>query len=295
MKKLSVVVLVSILITVTHNAFSQYSSVDAEKLGWRLSAQAWTFKNFTFIEALDMMKAAGIRNIEMLPTQKIGGGLEGATSFTMKKETREKLLAIIKAKGMKLINYGVAEANTRDEWDALFEFAKAMGIETIIAEPDSAQLNFIEPLCETYHINVALHNHPAPAVYHHAAMYWNPDSTMTLISKRNKFIGVCADFGHWLRSGLDPVTSLRRCQGRVLMVHAKDIVPGTDGFCGFHDVPWGTGLCNFSGLMHELRRQGYKGPISVEYEYHWDNSLPEVKESVEYFNRLSHWIGEEAQ
>ena len=184
-------------------------------------------------------------------------------------------------------------AKNREEWVSLFEFAKAMGIETIIAEPDSLQLNYIEPLCEKYQIKVALHNHPNPAVYGHTSMYWDPAFTMNQISKRNKYIGVCADLGHWIRSGLDPIESLKKYEGRIFDVHAKDIVPGKDGFCNYHDVPWGTGISNFAGLMHELKRQGYNGCITLEYEYHWETSLPEVKESVDYFNRLVGWMNKE--
>ncbi len=272
---------------------AQYSTSDIEQLGWKLGIQAWTFKNFTFAETLDKMKAAGINYIEMYPDQPIGGGLEGTTNFLMNKDTRDKLFALIQSKGMKLMNYGVVGAKDQEEWIKLMEFAKAMGIETIIAEPDSIQLNYIEPLCLKYQIKVALHNHPNPVVFGHTSMYWNPDFTMSQLSNRNKYIGVCADLGHWLRSGLNPLESLKKYEGRVFDVHAKDLVPGEGGLCGYHDVPWGTGISNFPGLMHELKRQGYKGMITIEYEYHWDHSLPEVLESIGYMKRLAYWIGKE--
>jgi sugar phosphate isomerase/epimerase len=271
----------------------QYTNSDIEQLGWKLSYQAWTLKSFTFAESLDKMKEAGVKYIEMYPDQPIGGGLEGTTHFTMKKETREKLLALIQSKGMKLLNYGVVGAKDQAEWIELIEFAKAMGIETIVAEPDSLQLNFIEPLCVQYQIKVAIHNHPKPDVFGHPSKYWDPDYTMNQLSKRNQYIGVCADLGHWTRSGLDPLESLKKYEGKIFDVHAKDLVPGEGGFCGYHDVPWGTGISNFAGLMHELKRQGYKGTITIEYEYHWDNSMPEIIESISYLKRLAHWIGKE--
>ena len=271
----------------TASISAQYTSVAAEQMGWRIAAQAWTFKLFTFVESIDKMKAAGINNIEMNPTQEIGGGIEGKTTYLMDKATRKKILEVIKSKGMKLINYGVVNAKSPEEWEKIFDFAKDMGLETIVCEADSNQLNFIEPMCEKYQINIALHNHPKPSIY------WNPDFLMAQISKRNKYIGACVDLGHWLRSGLNPLESLKKYEGRILEVHAKDIVPGVVGKNGYHCVPWGTGLCNFSGLMHELKHQGYKGSITVEYEYHWENSLPEVKESVDYFNRLTTWMSQE--
>lgn len=266
---------------------AQYTNAAAERQGWKLAAQAWTFNRFTFVEAIDKMKAAGINNIEMFPNQNIGGGIEGKTTFLMDKENRKKVLALIQSKGMKLINFGVINAKTQEEWVQIFDFAKDMGITTIVTEADSTQLNFIEPMCEKYDIKIALHNHPKPSIY------WNPDFTMAQIAKRSKYIGVCTDLGHWLRSGLNPMESLKKYEGRILTIHAKDLVPHVDASKGFHDVPWGTGISNFSGLMHELKRQGYKGPISVEYEYHWENSFEEVKESVDYFNRLATWITKE--
>ena len=197
------------------------------------------------------------------------------------------MLKLLKSKNIKLVNYGVITPKTESDWIKLFDFAKEMGIETIISEADSLQLNIAEPLAEKYNIRIALHNHPKPSIY------WNPDYTMSQLAKRSKYIGVCVDFGHWLRSGLNPLESLKKYEGRVISVHAKDVVPGENCYNGYHDVPWGTGFVNFSGLMHELKRQNFKGVLSVEYEYHWENSLPEIIESVQYFNRLTTNISKE--
>jgi sugar phosphate isomerase/epimerase len=188
---------------------------------------------------------------------------------------------------MKLVNYGVVNANNREEWIKIFEFAKNMGIETIVTEADSTQLDFIEPMCEKYQIKIALHNHPKPSIY------WDPEFAIKQVVNRNKYIGLCADLGHWLRSGLNPLESLKKYEGRIFDIHAKDLIPSKEGFNGYHDVPWGTGISNFSGMMHELKRQGYRGTITVEYEYHFENSLEEVKESVEYFNRVVTMISKE--
>lgn len=264
----------------------QYDNA-ADQLGWQLSAQAWTFNKFTFVEAIDKMKAAGIANIEMFPNQKIGGGIEGNTSYLMDATTRKKVLELIKSKNMKLVNYGVIDTKTPEEWTKIFEFAKEMGIQTIVTEATAAQLDFIEPMCEKYQIKIALHNHPKPSIY------WNPEFALKQVEHRNKYIGLCADLGHWLRSGLNPLESLKKYEGRIFDIHAKDLIPSNEGFNGYHDVPWGTGISNFSGMMHELKRQGYRGTITVEYEYHFENSTEEVKESVDYFNRIANSISKE--
>jgi len=94
-------------------------------------------------------------------------------------------------------------------------------------------------------------------------------------------MGACADVGHWVRSGLDPVECLKKLDGHVIAVHFKDLAekdPNT------HDVPWGTGVCNSKGLLEELKRQHFKGAICVEYEYNWYNSSPEIAQSVKFYN-----------
>ena len=54
-----------------------------------------------------------------------------------------------------------------------------------------------------------------------------------------------------------------------------------------HDVPWGTGISDVEALVEELKRQSFEGVISVEYEYNWDNSLPEIEKSVEFFKKIA--------
>jgi sugar phosphate isomerase/epimerase len=47
-----------------------------------------------------------------------------------------------------------------------------------------------------------------------------------------------------------------------------------------HDVPYGTGVSDVPAILDELKRQGFDGNLSIEYEYHWQNSLPEVAQCI---------------
>jgi L-ribulose-5-phosphate 3-epimerase UlaE len=51
-----------------------------------------------------------------------------------------------------------------------------------------------------------------------------------------------------------------------------------------HDVPWGTGVGQVKAQMAELKRQGFRGAFCVEYEYNWDNSMPEIAECKKFFD-----------
>ena len=46
------------------------------------------------------------------------------------------------------------------------------------------------------------------------------------------------------------------------------------------DVVYGTGVSNVKAMLDELKAQGFKGNISIEYEANWDNSVPDVGQCV---------------
>jgi sugar phosphate isomerase/epimerase len=52
---------------------------------------------------------------------------------------------------------------------------------------------------------------------------------------------------------------LKKLEGRIIELHFKDIDNGVD-------KPWGTGKGDARAMLGELRRQGFKGLIDVEYE-----------------------------
>ncbi len=191
------------------------------------------------------------------------------------------------------MNIGVVKLPPEEaESRKVFEFAKKMGIDTLVAEPEPAALDTVEKLCKEYNIKVAIHNHPKPS------HYWNPDTVLEAVKGRTPLMGACADTGHWLRSGLDPLECLKKLEGRVITLHFKDLVQKTPSrrtqprrrkrrrreAKPMHDVPWGTGVGNVKAQMAELKRQGFRGAFGVEYEYNWDNSMPEIAECVKFFN-----------
>ncbi|MCE7039554.1 sugar phosphate isomerase/epimerase [Dyadobacter sp. CY312] len=246
-----------------------------DKAGWKLGAQSYTFRLFTFAEALKKIDSCGLKYVEAFPGQTIGGGIEGKMDFKMDPAKRKEVKALLKKHGIVMTAYGVVKGKDKAEWEQLFEFAKDMGVLNIDTEPDPDQFAYIIPMAEKYKINIALHNHPKPS------RYWHPD-TVLKYAAGSKFIGSCSDIGHWVRSGLDPVACLKQLEGHVMGMHFKDVVKDTpDG--KYHDVVWGKGDSKVDQVIAEMKRQKFKGPISVEYEYHWENNGPEVAESVKYF------------
>ncbi len=249
----------------------------AEKLGWRLGCQAWSFNDMTFLQAVEKTASLGLHYIEAFPGQRVGGG--SAERFTERTSpaVRQEVKKRLADSGVKLVSFGVGGYSK-----AIFEFARDMGIENIVSEPPFDAFDGLDRLTEEYGINVALHNHPKPS------RYWNPDTVLKACKDHSKRIGACCDIGHWMRSGINPLEALRKLEGRIIEFHFKDL---TRFGPRAHDVPWGTGKADVRAILAEVHRQGLKPVFSVEYEYHWGHSLPEIAQSVAYFDKVAAEIG----
>ena len=283
---------VAVLISASVLAQEAGDASAADKLGWQLAIHAYTFRKFSIFQCIDKTAALGLKYMSLSGSV----SLDGTNSLPTVKLSDQDAAAIREAaaaKGIKLVNIGVVTLPPNEaESRKVFEFARKMGIDTLVAEPEPAALDTVEKLCKEYNIKVAIHDHPKPS------HYWNPDTVLEAVKGRTPLMGSCADTGHWLRSGLDPVECLKKLEGRVICLHFKDLVPDRPGSedasaankekksqaRAMHDVPWGTGVGNVKAQMAELKRQHFHGAFGVEYEYHWENSMPEIAECVKFFN-----------
>jgi sugar phosphate isomerase/epimerase len=226
---------------------------------WRLGTQAYTFRKFTFYEAVDKTASLGLHWIEAYPGQKLSKEKPDVTlHYSMSPKIREEIKKKLAETRVKLINYGVVRLpNDEAECRRVFDFAKDMGIETIVAEPKPEAFDLVDRLCREYKIKVAIHNHPKDS------RYWHPDKVLEACKGRSKWIGACADTGHWMRSGVNPLEALRKLEGRIISLHFKDL--NQFGERKAHDVVWGTGKANVKAMLEE----------------------PEIRQCVEYFNNLA--------
>lgn len=262
----------------------------AEQLGWTLAVHSYTFQKFSIFEAIDKTAAAGIKHMSISGSVNLPDADGKTTKSSTIRMTANEVAAItarMKAKGINpvFVNMGVVKPGLNEaESRKIFEGAKRLGIGVLVAEPEvhgnlaelGPVMDVVEKLAKEYNIKVAIHNHPGPENF-----YWNPDTVAAAVKGRSPLLGACADVGHWVRSGLDPVESLKKLEGRVITLHFKDLnTPGRKA----HDVPWGTGISNAKGMLAELQRQKFQGAICVEYEHNWENSSAEVAKSAEWFN-----------
>lgn len=263
-------------------ALTTQAQTKAEKQGWRLGMQSYSFHLFTLTEAFDKTQELGLKYIEVYPGHKLGGKW-GDQVFgpQLNAQTRKEIKAYAASKGIKIVATGVVVTNGPDEWEPLFNFAKDMGMEYISCEPALRDWDLVESLVKKYDIKVSVHNHPQPSTY------WKPENLLNEISNRSVKIGSSADVGHWRRDGLNQIDCLKKLEGRIISLHFKDIAAKKEGEKEQHDVIWGKGILDVKGMLLELKRQNFKGVFCIEYEYNWENSVPDIKQCLKYFNEVT--------
>ena len=249
-------------------------------LSWRLGPAAWSFKEFTFFEAIDKTRALGIYYIEAFQGQRLSDDSDLTLDITLGDDVLSDINRRLNRAGVTLTSIYMHNIPRQPaECRKLFELCRKLNIETIVSEPPPEDLDAIEKLCNEYKINLAIHNHAKGK-----SRYWNPRYVAQVCYGRSKRIGACCDTGHWQRSGISPVEGVKILEGRIISLHVKDLnVAGPEG----HDVPWGTGEGEIADTLGQLHRQGVQPTIiAIEYEHNWKNSMPEMAQCVRYFRQV---------
>jgi sugar phosphate isomerase/epimerase len=252
--------------------------------GFAIGLQAYTFNRFTVFEVIEKTDQAGGRFIEFYPGQALS---PDERNVKWDHNASDEVIAKVKEKlakhKVRAVNYGVAGRDAA-EWPKIFEFARTMGLYAITTE-DIKNLDLIEKLAKEFDIKVGIHEHakrmkkgPDGAMVEDMSYrIWDPNFVLSLVKDRDPRIGACADTGHWASSGIKPIDALRILEGRIVSLHLKE-----RSEIGKHlpDTVYGKGVSDIAGALSELRRQGFAGNISIEYENNWDHSVPDVAQCI---------------
>jgi sugar phosphate isomerase/epimerase len=246
-------------------------------IDWQLSCAAYCFNQLSLNQTI--RKVAGLRlgAIEGFNYQRLGRDPKVLFDENLAPGDRKEVRKRLDDAGVKMVSCYIRKLDEKETSKKVFEFAKELGIATLVAEPpaQAACYDMLEKLCSEYQVKLAVHNHPQPSPY------WNPDTLLGLVHGRGPWIGACADTGHWVRSGLDPVASLRKLEGRLITIHLKDV--SAAGSKEAECVPFGTGKGDIDGILKECLRQGFKGYFGIEYEPYRPQNAEKIAACIEYF------------
>jgi len=254
------------------------STVDPAK-DWKFGVALWTFHTVNFPQSLDKVDSAGLKYIEPNTFHSAGPELKDSMIMQLSPAGIEKLKSLIAQKGLICESLYIVGDSTLKSWIKQFEIAKQFGVRYVTTEPPLNMWNSIDSLAGAYNIKVAIHEHWKG--YSH---YWNPDTTLMALNGHPNF-GVCADLGHWPKSGIDPFDAIKKLSGHIIGVHFKDIAAYNDP--SLKDVVAGTGIVKFPEILAELKRQNFNGNIYIERDsVEPQGNLPSVIQETKYYKDL---------
>jgi inosose dehydratase len=235
---------------------------DAFKLG----IAGYSFVNFKLDESLAMMRKVDVHFLCI-------------KDFHLPfKSTAEEIAAFHeKLKQSDVTGYAVGPiyTKTHEEIDNAFDYAKRVGVKLIVGIPNHEDLAYLEKKVKEYDIRFAIHNHgPEDKLYPNAA------SVYDRIKDLDPRVGLCFDMGHNKRDNHDSVADLGKYARRIFDIHLKNVTAATkEGTT----CELGRGIIDIPAFVKTLRKSGYSGSCSLEYEKDMKDPLAGIAESVGYF------------
>ena len=232
--------------------------------GFKMGLQSYSLRAFETDEALAKTKELGLRHWESFSKH------FPLTDSAAKLADYKKQLA---AQGITLVAYGVqafgkdSSANRKQ-----FEFAKAMGITTISADPTPESFDNLDKLVEEFRINIAIHNHGP------GSRYSKIEDVLDAVRNHNERIGACVDTGHYLRSDVNPVAAIEAFGPRTYGVHLKDVKTLDGGKKQFTIL--GKGDLDVVGCLKLLKKLKFDQCLSLEYEENEKNPMADIRECL---------------
>ena len=235
------------------------------KSDFSIGIQSYSLRGFSTEEAIRHASELGFAHIEFYPghfSNEATPAEIGAMKQTMA------------AAGMKMLGHGVHGFTANHEANRqLFEFAKAVGLRCLSADPSPDSFDSLDRLVKEYDIRIAIHNHGPRHRYNKAI------DVLGACEPYDQRIGACADLGHYIRSGEDAVQVIRLLGKRLYGIHLKDFAEMKDETQG---VILGEGHLDVEGVFAALRNVGFPadGCLSLEYEENKDDPIADIRQCL---------------
>ena len=239
---------------------------------FRLGLASFTFRSFDFTRAVQLTRRAGLVPICInrihLPMDSVEGQRAATAEAT-------------RSAGLDLYACGVVPMNSPADVVNAFQYARAIGAETIVAMPRPELLPLVETHVKETGKYIAIHNHLTGS-------YPTLDAIMELVGSLDKRIGICVDVGHLVRNGVDLVKSIHDCKERIYDIHLKDV---TEASHQGRECVCGHGVLDIPGCLQALIDIGYDRVAAFEYEVNAGDPMPGLMESVGYVRGVLRMIG----
>ncbi|HVU87803.1 MAG TPA: sugar phosphate isomerase/epimerase [Pirellulales bacterium] len=233
--------------------------------GFMMGIQTYSLRGYPTEKALQLAKELGFTTLEF------------ATGHLSTKASPAEIDAVkaqVHRLGLKALAHGVNpftkdhEANRK-----IFEFAKRFGVRNLSADPHEDAFDSLDKLVAEYDIRIAIHNHGP------GARYDKVSDVLNAVKGHHPSIGACADLGHYIRSGEDPVRAITLLAGRLYGVHLKDFAEPKKDAAG---VILGKGQLDLPATFRALRKAEFPADacLALEYEEKPENPLDDIRQCL---------------
>jgi sugar phosphate isomerase/epimerase len=157
---------------------------------------------------------------------------------------------------------------TNDEIDYSFRMARDLGVEAISSTSTVDLIARIAYYADKYKIRWGGHGHDDVT----DPTRFSTPATFEYIMSFSPYICVNLDIGHFTAAGFDAVSFIREHHDRITNLHLKDRMRNSDvhALVTNHFVdnyPWGQAKTPIKEVLQLMKREKYKFPADIEYEY----------------------------
>jgi hypothetical protein len=214
-------------------------------LGSKVGLAASTFPDLSLFTTLEHADALNVSYVDASSLQKVNIVIPKNVDYNLQtgeiQAIQQKLLAL----NIRMTGYDVpAIGQDEDSIRKLFDFAKALGVETIVTNAMPNDLSLLDKIANEYAINVAIPG--------------DLDTVLNALKSHSSRLGICGDTGTWLQQGVTPLTALSRAKDRLLVVRLGDRnALGPKG----HAVELGKGVGDLSEFLSKMYQMNVKPSI----------------------------------
>ncbi len=248
-------------------------------MGVQIGAQSYSFRDRSLDDAIKGFVEVGLSSCEMWSGHIEPKGLKPddlrkwrlSVSLDEFKAVRKKF----DAAGIQLyaFNYSFRENFTDEEIERGFKMAQAMGVKIITASSNVTTAKRVDPFAKKYKIRVGMHNHSNLKPNEFAT----PDDFANAMNGMSEYLCVNLDIGHFTAANFDPVDYLSKNASRIVTLHIKDRKKNQGD-----NVVFGEGDTPIKSVLELLKKNKWKIPANIEYEYKGADTIAEMKKCLAY-------------
>lgn len=237
--------------------------------GLKVGVATYTLRELPIEAAIAAVKRVGLKYVSIK-------NVKNHIDLSHSPEERKRRAQMFRDAGITPLSVGnVSMRMGEAEIRTAFEYARDIGVSTIVCAPSHDVLPILDKMVKEFDIKLAIHNHGPED----KGFFPSPYDVMRAVEKYDKRIGLCIDVGHTARAGVDPAESLIQCQERLYDVHMKDISAMGDKNT---PIEAGRGILDSKAILAALLKINFQGLVGFEYEKDGKDPVPGLAESVGY-------------